>query len=110
MATGTASPNYRGQLVANTGDSVLMDRAWQSFKIVTDGSADIRYTVDGTDPVVSGSARVIKATVYEDWVPTDGQGPVTVKLVSTGTPQYSIVAVPDLEPLAPSNVVDGGTP
>jgi hypothetical protein len=94
MAAGTASPNYHGQLTANTVDTVTTDRAWEDIQIVSDGTARIDVTVDGTAPVVGGTPTglVIPAAVAVLTPPIPDSGtPTVVKLISAGTPHYSII-------------------
>ncbi len=63
-------------------------------EIITDGADDIYVTVDGSDPTVAGTScwrvpAMPGATVIEvsDSDPTDE---VVVKLISPGTPVYSV--------------------
>lgn len=93
MATGTASPNYHGQLAANTVDTVTMDREWENLHIVSDGTARIDFTVDGSAPAVGGTPTgfVLPAAVAVATPPVNEAEPVVVKLISAGTPTYSVI-------------------
>lgn len=91
-------------LVASTVDTVTFAlgstgtpgwaRMPKSIEIISDGADDIYVTVDGSAPTVAGTAcyRVPAfpgATVLDvrDSNPTDE---VAVKLISAGTPTYSV--------------------
>lgn len=95
MATGTASPNYHGQLTANTVDTITMDRDWGTVQVINDdGTSRIDFTVDGTAPVVGGTAtgRVLPAAICVDSdAGIAGNAVTVVKLISAGTPKYSII-------------------
>lgn len=110
MASATASPNYHGQLTANTIDTITMSQIWSSIQIIaseTTAPARIDYTIDGSAPVVGGSpaGRVLPATPCVDVVSpgsvtviaivaggeTSTTGPMIIKLVSAGTPHYEII-------------------
>jgi hypothetical protein len=95
MATGTANPNWHGQLAANTVDTIIMSKAWSALQVINvDGASRIDYTFDGTTPAVGGTAtgRVLPAAIGADQAAgfrTDQ--PITIKLISAGTPHYSII-------------------
>lgn len=69
-------------------------RVPNAVELITDGAADIYLTVDGSTPVVAGT-RSWRMPAYpgsvvvdvRDATPTD---PVVVKLISAGTPTYSV--------------------
>jgi hypothetical protein len=96
MATYTLSAGQRGAyaktLVASTVDTVDLDGSASTVEVVTDGTAAVYFTVDGTTPTVAG------ATTYE--VPLTGGYTArevhghpqidAVKLISAGTPKYSV--------------------
>ncbi len=55
------------------------------------GSAEIYFTVDGSTPTVGGEdCHVLPAAICAMSVPGVGST-VTVKLISSGTPTYSVV-------------------
>jgi hypothetical protein len=91
-------------LVAATVDTVTFEvgtpgtpgyaRLPKEIEVLTDGSADIYVTVDGSTPTVAGThcwrvpaAAGVTAIDVRDSDPSD---PVVVKLISTGTPEYSV--------------------
>jgi hypothetical protein len=94
MATGTAAPNYHGQLTANTVDTITTDRAWENIQIIVDGTAWVDVTVDGSTPVVGGTPTGIRippaVAVLTPDIPISGTVTV-VKLISAGTPHYSVI-------------------
>lgn len=84
---------YNKTLTADTVDSVTFADDIRSVQVISDGSAAVFYTVDGSVPVVDGDGSFFVPAggvmVSEQRVsPSDG---VTVKLVSGGTPVYSVV-------------------
>lgn len=96
MASGDAEPNYHSQLAAGTVDTVTLEEGFNMYEIYNvDGSARIDYTLDGSTPAEGGSAtgRVLPATIAVDVVNVKSDGSTVVKLISTGTPHYSIQAV-----------------
>jgi hypothetical protein len=55
------------------------------------GAAEIYFTVDGADPTVGGSStHVLPATISALVVRSGGRANTTVKLISSGTPTYSV--------------------
>jgi hypothetical protein len=95
MATYTLGAGDRGAyakaLVAATVDTVDLDGTAPAVEIVSSGSAAIYVTVDGTAPTVGGA---------KTWEIPAGTGPIVrtirgngiglVKLISSGTPTYSV--------------------
>jgi hypothetical protein len=79
-------------LVASTVDTVTFARDCDTVEVLSlDGSAAIYFTVDGTTPTVGGAnTNVVPAAVgsLELDVPTAGN--TVVKLISAGTPIYSV--------------------
>lgn len=56
-----------------------------------DGTAEIYFTVDGTDPTVEGdNTEVLPAAIGALSVPVETTAKPTVKLISSGTPKYSV--------------------
>lgn len=81
------------QLGVDTG-SPGWGRMPRAVEIITDGVADIYVTVDGSAPTVAGThcyrvPAAAGATVLDVRSP-DPQDQVIVKLVSAGTPTYSV--------------------
>lgn len=96
MATGTASPNYQGVLVASTVDTITTNVPRRAITVISDGTARIDYTLDGSTPAVTGTAtgRTLYAStageVVDGPIQTSERAVTVVKLISTGTPHYSI--------------------
>lgn len=91
-----AASGYSSQdntLTANTADTVTFLADALSIEVMTDGTAAVYVTVDGTTPTISG-ANTFKLPAVGSWntltlsVPNEG-APV-VKLLSAGTPVYSV--------------------
>jgi hypothetical protein len=63
-------------------------------EILTDGAADIYVTTDGTAPVVAGTQSwripAIPGSAVFDVRSQHSDDPVVIKLVSSGTPTYSV--------------------
>lgn len=90
-ATGYSSQD--NTLTANTVDTVTFLGAALSVEVMTDGTAAVYVTVDGTVPTISG-ANTYKLPAVGSWntltlsVPNES-APV-VQLKSAGTPVYSV--------------------
>lgn len=91
-----AASGYSSQdntLTASTVDTVMFLASALSVEVMADGTAAVYVTVDGSTPTVSG-ANTFKLPPVGSWtalvlsVPTEG-APV-VKLISAGTPVYSV--------------------
>lgn len=109
MASYTVLPAEKGAhektLVASTVDTVTFSVGgdttvvgWANVpkrvEILTDGAADIYYTKDGSTPSVGGNGtyRIPAAggsTIF-DTKDSNDQDPVVIKLISAGTPKYSV--------------------
>lgn len=83
---------YAKTLVASTVDTVTFDKDVDTVEVVSDGSAAIYVTVDGSTPTVAGAATyelpADAIAVRRIVVPTSGD--TVVKLISSGTPVYSV--------------------
>lgn len=95
MANVTVEVNEKGAyertLTAETVDTVTFDGSLFEVEVISDGAAPLYFTLDGSDPVVGGAAcyhMPAIASVRE--VRVDYRGGVTVKLISEGTPTYSV--------------------
>lgn len=79
-------------LVASTVDTVTFDRDCDEVEVLSlDGAAAIYFTVDGSTPTVGGAnCDVVPATVAARTVAVPTSGDTVVKLVSAGTPVYSV--------------------
>ncbi len=66
----------------------------RSIEVITDGVADIYVTVNGATPTVAGTDCFrVPAAAGATVIDVDGSGaaaPVVVKLISAGTPAYSV--------------------
>ncbi|MDP9149138.1 MAG: hypothetical protein M3O36_04235 [Myxococcota bacterium] len=86
---------YQQQLAANAVDTVTISRAHDPVEVWADGTAAVYFTVDGTTPTVGGqNCFEIPAggAAVRDQVTTPGASNTVVKLVSAGTPKYSVTA------------------
>lgn len=93
-----------GTLVANTvaTASVTADSDIQVSNVATeqstkvevlnrDGTAEIYFTVDGTTPTVGGTGCYVLPAAIGAYSVEGVRGSVTVKLISAGTPAYSVI-------------------
>jgi hypothetical protein len=84
---------YEKTLVATTVDTVQFARAVEAVEIYTDGTSSIYFTLDGSAPTVGGATTLfLPATPSVRTVKINGRGNTTVKLISSGTPKYSVAA------------------
>lgn len=95
MASYTVTRSKHATLVASTVDTVTLSLDYSQVEIVNRGTVDIWATVDGTTPVAGaddtifvGAGQFLVLTL-----PTTGAGTDVVKLISTGTPSYSVTGV-----------------
>lgn len=96
MSAYTVAASERGAhaktLVAATVDTVTFSRDCDTVEILShDGAGAIYFTVDGTTPTVAGANTLVipaAAGALEVEVPTAGN--TVVKLISSGTPTYSV--------------------
>lgn len=83
-------------LVAATADTVTLSRRANKVEVLShDGAAAIYFTVDGSAPTVAGgNTYAVPVGVGGLEVDLDDSDPPTVvKLISAGTPLYSVTAV-----------------
>lgn len=86
-------------LVADTVDTVTFKTRAASVEVVSDGTAELYFSIDGTTPTVGGdNCYYLPATASsrEVPVPTEalvGGAEVVVKLISHGTTHYSVARV-----------------
>jgi hypothetical protein len=92
-ATGTAEPNYYGQLASTDIDTITTENPVPSIWIVNrDGSAEIFYRTDGEAPAVGNAAcGFIPAAITAVEIQTSDDAATEVQLISSGTPKYAIV-------------------
>lgn len=84
---------YDKTLVASTVDTVTFDRDCEYVRVTFEsGSAAISISVNGTPPTVNGAGtyrlRASAGASIEIPIPTAGD--TVVKLISSGTPTYSV--------------------
>lgn len=93
MATYTGR-SIHATLTAATVDTITFDADYTSVEIVNrDGSAEIYVTVDSNNsPTVGGAGcDVLPAAIGSLIVDASAYGPpTTIKLISSGTPAYSV--------------------
>lgn len=82
-------------LTASTIDSVVFVEDLDQVEVYSTGAAAVAFTVDGSDPVVGGdgSWELPAGAAAARTVPVPTAGPTTVKVLSAGTPQYSVSRV-----------------
>jgi hypothetical protein len=82
-----------GTLVANTVTTVTLDNDYREIEVINvDGASTIYVTVDGTVPTVGGNDTFVLPAAISSRVivSRDGSNPTVVKLISTGTPSFSV--------------------
>lgn len=86
--------SYGNRLVAATVDEVVFADTLKAVTVRSDGAVAIYYTLDGSVPTVGGAnTHEIPAVAAIDTqiVPSGSQRkPTVVKLISAGTPEYSV--------------------
>jgi hypothetical protein len=103
MASYTIGPGqiglYATQLTANTVDTVTISNgagsshSFDPLEVWADGTAAVYFTVDGSTPTVASQSTYeipSGASAVRDHIVASA--PTTVKLISSGTPKYSITA------------------
>jgi hypothetical protein len=101
VAAYNALPNIQAALVASTVDTITLPTpAASQYEIVNvDGTGRIDYTLDGSTPVAGGSTGTYTGRALagiagaKDVVNTKPEGGGQIKLISAGTPHYSVQAV-----------------
>jgi hypothetical protein len=77
-------------LVADTVDEVVFAKGQGFIEVVSDGAAEIYFTVDAPAPTVGGAAAYyLPALPCSRTVPSPQPGETVVRLISAGTPKYS---------------------
>jgi endonuclease YncB( thermonuclease family) len=79
-------------LVANTVDTVTFTATdVDEVEVLTDGTAAVYFTVDGSTPTVAGAGMWgIPAAPAARTVQVGTSGVTVVKVISAGTPLYSV--------------------
>lgn len=78
-------------LSASTVDTVTFTDDIDRVRIITDGAAKMYVTVDGSTPTVSGAkTHLLPASVSVLEIQMADADDLAVKLISSGTPTYSV--------------------
>lgn len=83
---------YAKTLVANTVDTINFPRPHELIEVWTDGSSAVYFTTDGSTPTIGGTAtyELPAGTEKAREVPVSAPGNTVVKVISVGTPKYSV--------------------
>ena len=79
-----------GTLVAATVATVTLDSDHSNVEILNRGTDEIFFTVDGAAPTVDGNDVEIVPGGSALQVAAPKKGATVVRLISTGTPKYSV--------------------
>lgn len=96
MANYTVTVSKHATLAAATVDSVTVGESrFDAIEVSNrDGAAEIYFTVDGSTPTVGGDDTwALPAAVCSRVIAAPGDGAEVVKLISSGTPKYSVQKV-----------------
>lgn len=77
-------------LVAATVDTVTFGDDLRNVTIINEGTTGIYFTVDGSTPTVGGAASLYAPPTSTTSVASAIGGGTVVKLISSGTPKYSV--------------------
>jgi hypothetical protein len=79
-------------LVGSTVDNVTLADDLDRVEVIRDGAAALYFTTDGTVPTVSGAGcwKLLSGVANTLNVQVDTAGGTVVKLISSGTPVYSV--------------------
>lgn len=115
MGDYTAAPIgvYAKTLDADAVDVVRFDTGIDEIEIFSDGAAAIYVTVDGSAPSVEGGdCYELPAMTCTRVIAIGSNDAATVKLISAGTPMYSIcqLAAGGAHLDVMGGDIDGGTP
>jgi hypothetical protein len=102
MATVNKNRAYHGTLTAATVDTVNLSRVYGRVQVLNRGGAnEIYWTTDGTAPTVGGdNCWVVPSQVGASDIRANSQAQsntCVVKLISTGTPTYSVLGVDETD-------------
>lgn len=99
MANHTVAKNAVGEhdvvLTPNVVETVTFSQQVIPVEVISDGTAAVYYTLDGTDPAV-GADQCYELPAGSPAVDTrtrgvlDSSAPTVVKLISTGSPTISV--------------------
>ncbi len=96
MAAYTVARSKHATLVAATADSVTLSTDYQSAEVMNRATTgDIYFTVDGTTPVSAADNTLVvpPGGSLVVTLPSSGAGNDVVKLISAGTPAYSVTGI-----------------
>lgn len=87
--------SYANELVANSIDEVVFADVLKAVGVRSNGVAAIYYTLDGSAPTIGGThtieipagAVAVSVEVVPSFIP---RKQTVVKLISAGTPEYSV--------------------
>lgn len=85
---------HHGSLTANEVTTVVLDQAYAAVEVLNrSGNAEIYFTVDGPDPTIEGDdCYVLPAAMGSIEVRASAYTPVAIKLISMGSPTFTITA------------------
>lgn len=89
-----AIASHDNALVASTVDTVTFSESVDMIAVLSDGTAAVYFTTDGTTPAVSGDHchKLPLSTVPQSaTVNVPSTVTTVVQLISTGTPTYSVI-------------------
>jgi len=80
-----------GTLVATTVSTVEITGNHENLVVVNHGTDAIYFTVDGSTPTVAGDDTFVCLGGGYANAEARGSGPYSVKLISAGTPAFSVL-------------------
>lgn len=94
MASFTVSATehgaYEKTLTASTVDTVTCSGDWPGVEVLNEGTVGIYVTVNDVAPTVGGAGTWYVPPSSARVLPAGDQSGTTVRLISTGTPKYSV--------------------
>lgn len=83
---------HDNQLTAGLVDTVTFANAALEIEVITDGTAKVYVTTDGSTPTISGANTIlIPATMSGIIIRNPTETTPTISLISSGTPMYSVM-------------------
>lgn len=94
MASYNVLRSKHATLVAATVDTVTFNQEWRAVEVKNRAtSGDIYFRTDGTNPVVGADDTLFLGPGESLVVDFPSGSPDAVKLISAGTPPYSVTGV-----------------